>query len=316
VTARVPPRDPADFGDLTGRTVVVTGADRGLGFETAAALAAHGAFTVLACRDRTRARRAAERIRDRTPEATVDVLVVDLADLASVADAADRFHAVSDRLDVLVNNAGVMGCPRRLTADGFELQFATNHLGHFALTGRLLDLLLTTPGSRVVTVTSRVHRLARLHLEDLTGGGRYRRYAVYARTKLANLLFTEELARRLEAAGTATLALAAHPGWASTGIVATGPATDRSVAVGRAARLLAQLGRPPAAGAWPILAAATWPGATSGELFGPGRGRRPPVVERPGRRARRGDDARALFEASERLTGVRYDLGAPERRAA
>ncbi|HMD45529.1 MAG TPA: oxidoreductase [Acidimicrobiales bacterium] len=303
-----------DIGDLTGRTALVTGANSGLGLETAAVLAAHGAFTVLGCRNPDAARRAAERIMGEHRSADVATLELDLASLASVREAAGRFGQRHDRLDILVNNAGVMASPRRVTEDGFELQLGTNHLGHFALTGLLCDLLLVTQGSRVVTVSSVVHRIGRLDPDHVGPEGHYGRWSAYGRSKLANLLFTLELARRLAEAGAPTIAVGAHPGWAATNLVANGPAMGAPTAVRRASRLISHLGQSAAAGALPTLYAATAPDVANGDYFGPGGFAEQfgaPVRVRPSARARRPADARRLFDVSAEMTGVSFPLPVP-----
>lgn len=306
-----------DIGDLTGHTAVVTGANSGVGWETAAALASHGAHVVLACRHETRGHRAAERIADAHPDASTEVLACDLTTLGSVRRAAGRLHDRHDRLDLLVNNAGVMATPFALTENGFERQFATNHLGPFALTGLVLDLLVTTMGARVVTVSSMAHRMGALRLsspEALQGlDGTYRRWRAYGNTKLANLLFTHELDRRLRAAGATTLAVVAHPGTARTALSANGPLLGRHGPVGRVGRLVADgLGQSAAAGALPTLYAATARDVAGGEYFGPGGpGQQygPPVRVGSSARAQRVVDAERLWALSEELTGVRYALG-------
>ena len=208
----------ADVPDQSGRTAVVTGASSGLGLEIAGVLAARGATVVLACRDVGRAERAAGLIRAGAGRAGVRVVRLDLASLASVREAADEIRASCPRLDLLINNAGVMRPPYQRSADGFELTFATNHLGPFALTGLVLDRLLETPGSRVVTVSSVGHWDGVMRFDDLQFERGYRADDAYAQSKLANLLFTYELAARLRAAGSRTIALAAHPGIARTGL--------------------------------------------------------------------------------------------------
>lgn len=305
-----------DMGDLTGTTAVVTGANSGLGLATALELARQGAHVVLACRDVDRGERAADRVRAAAPDATPAVVRLDLAAQASVHAAAAELHRRLDRLDVLVNNAGVMATPFALTEDGFERQFATNHLGPFTLTGLLLDLLLTTSGSRVVTVSSAAHRMGALHLDGPDGlqglGGSYHPWLAYANTKLANLLFTAELDRRLRAAGAATLAVAAHPGVARTELTANGPLLGATGWRARAGRLSAHFGRSAEAGALPSLYAATAPGVAGGALYGPGGPLEqfgPPAQVRPSRRASRAADAARLWTLSEELTGVTYALG-------
>ncbi|MDO3638970.1 SDR family NAD(P)-dependent oxidoreductase [Mycolicibacterium arseniciresistens] len=250
----------ADIPDQTGRTAVITGANTGLGYETAAALAARGARVVLAVRNLDKGKAAADLIAARNRGADVSVQELDLTSLESVRDAAEALRAGLDRIDLLVNNAGVMMTPKATTGDGFELQFGTNHLGHFAFTGLLLDRLLESPGSRVVTVSSIGHRFGRIHFDDLGSERGYSRIGAYGQSKLANLLFTYELQRRLT--GTATTALAAHPGGSSSELARYSP---------RVVQLLFRpLEQSTAMGALPTLRAATDPGALGGQYFGPG----------------------------------------------
>lgn len=250
----------ADIPDQTGRTAVITGANTGLGYETAAALAARGARVVLAVRNLDKGKAAADLIAARNRGAGVSVQELDLTSLESVRDAAEALRAGLDRIDLLVNNAGVMMTPKATTSDGFELQFGTNHFGHFALTGLLLDRLLESPGSRVVTVSSIGHRFGRIDFDDLQSERDYSRIGAYGQSKLANLLFTYELQRRLT--GTATTALAAHPGGSSSELARYAP---------RVVQLLFRpLEQSTAMGALPTLRAATDPGALGGQYFGPG----------------------------------------------
>ena len=297
----------ADIPGQAGRTVVVTGANSGIGFEAARALAQRGASVVLACRDMGRASEARTRILASAPEAAVTAVVLDLASLASVEAAAQEIAASHGRLDLLINNAGVMLAPYATTADGFELQFGTNHLGHFALTGLLLDRLLPVAGSRVVTVASNVHRAGRLDFGDLQSRRHYRQMAAYARSKLANLMFTYELQRRLAAAGVATVALAAHPGTAMTSLTRYLPQVLQA-GYGVFGGFFAQR---PAMGALPTLRAATDPGARGGEYYGPGGWMQSKgYPRRVGSSARSHDEQaqRRLWQESEHLTGVTYSL--------
>jgi NAD(P)-dependent dehydrogenase (short-subunit alcohol dehydrogenase family) len=303
---------PDDIRDLTGRVAVVTGANSGIGYEAAVELAAHGAHMVLACRDRARGLQAVDRIMGAAPWATAETVPLDLARLASVREAAARIGAEHGRLDLLVNNAGVMATPFGVTEDGFERQMATNHLGHFALTGLLLDLLLTTGGSRVVTVSSHVHRIGRLVTPSAgPSPAGYSRWLAYANSKLANLYFTYELDRRLRAAGATTLAVAAHPGWARSNLAVNGPATGGSALRARAGAAATHLGQSAAAGALPTLFAATDPAVVGGRYYGPSG---PlgcfgsPGPARSSRRSHRADEAARLWAASEEATGVRFDL--------
>jgi NAD(P)-dependent dehydrogenase (short-subunit alcohol dehydrogenase family) len=282
----------ADIPDLAGRTYVVTGANSGLGACTARELAEHGARVIMACRNVGKAERLAADIAGST-----EVRALDLADLASVRAFADGV----DGLDVLVNNAGVMALPRGRTRDGFELQFGTNHLGHFALTG----LLLPKIAARVVTVSSGAHRIGRIDLADLNWQHRrYGRWRAYGQSKLANLMFAYELQRRLTAAGSGVLSLAAHPGYASTDLQShTQSLQDHLMALGN--RVIAQSA---AAGALPTLYAATAADVTGGAFYGPDG---PAGVRGHPRRvgsSRASHDevvARALWQCSEELTGVR-----------
>lgn len=303
-----------DIPDQTGRTAVVTGANSGIGYVTARELARHGARVVLACRSEQRGREALDRLRGEVPGADAAYRHLDLADLASVRafakDQADD-RTGQGRLDLLVNNAGVMALPHRLTADGFESQFGVNHLGHFALTGLLLPHLLAAPGSRVVSVSSSLHALANVDLGDLNSERRYRRWTAYGRSKTANLLFVHELARRLAAAGADTVAAAAQPGYASTNLQAAAPRmegrrlTARVMELGN--RVVAQSAE---AGALPSLHAATAPGVAPDSFTGPRipnwRGSPAPSWRAPWTRDDRTGEL--LWAASEQLTGVTYAL--------
>jgi NAD(P)-dependent dehydrogenase (short-subunit alcohol dehydrogenase family) len=297
----------ADVPDQTGRTAIVTGANTGIGFEAAAVLAARGATVVLACRDLDKAKQAAARVTASTPGAAVQVQRLDLAALASVRGAADELRDRYDRIDLLVNNAGVMWTPRQTTADGFELQFGTNHLGHFALTGLLLDRLLATPGSRVVTISSLGHRTGRIHFDDLQLERRYGRQRAYGQSKLANLMFTYELQRRLAAAGAGTIAVAAHPGGSRTELTRHLPR-----GISTASRLLEPLWAQGAdMGALPTLRAATDPRVQGGEYYGPdgfAEGRGYPKRVGSSRRSHDVEVQRRLWAVSEELTGVGYPV--------
>ena len=215
---------PADMPDQHGRTALVTGANSGIGFHVAAELAGQGAHVLLASRDADRGRAARAAIVRELPTASIELVGLDLADLDSVARLADQILDRPAGLDLLINNAGVMAVPRRLTtAAGFELQFGTNHLGHFALTGRLLPAMAARPGSRVVTVSSLNHRLGSIRLDDLQSEHGYGPWRAYNQSKLANALFTLELDRRLRAAGAETISVGAHPGYSHTSLQYSGP---------------------------------------------------------------------------------------------
>ena len=298
-----------DIPGLAERRAIVTGANSGIGWETARALAARGAEVTLAVRDTDKGEQAARQLRDAVPSGRFEVRRLDLADLASVDEFAWLWReAHPDGLDLLINNAGVMAIPRRETADGFEMQLGTNHLGHFALTGRLLDAL--RPGSRVVTVSSGAHRMGAINFDDLMGQVKYRTWGAYGQSKLANLLFMRELASRLAAAHRDAISVAAHPGYASTHLQAVGPEM-RSRAwearlMGLANTIVAQSA---AMGALPTLYAATDADVVNGSYAGPGglgemRGH-PKLV---GMSAAAKDDATAarLWTVSEEITGVHY----------
>ncbi|MFE6283600.1 oxidoreductase [Streptomyces sp. NPDC057877] len=305
--------------DQTGRVAVVTGANSGLGYVAARELARKGAHVVLGCRSEVRGREAVERIAGEVPGADVEVVRLDLGDLGCVREFAAAYR--HERLDLLVNNAGVMALPYGTTVDGFETQFGVNHLGHFALTGLLLPALLATPDARVVTVSSMMHALANIDIRDLNSERRYRRWIAYARSKSANLLFTHELARRLEASYAEATAVAAHPGYAATNLQTRGPQADGS----RAGERLAELGnrvfaQSAEAGALPVLYAATAPRVRADAFIGPSfaawRGTGTPA---PSPRAPWTLDDRAgeyLWAASERLTGVTYGTLKPGGQAA
>jgi NAD(P)-dependent dehydrogenase (short-subunit alcohol dehydrogenase family) len=297
----------ADMPGQGGRTAVVTGANSGIGFEAAAALARRGAHTVLACRDTAKAEAAAARMAQAAPGAGISVVRLDLASLDSVRAAADQILDAHTQVDLLINNAGLMWPAYGKTADGFELQFGTNHLGHFALTGLLLEGMLPVHGSRVVTVSSNVHRSGRINFADLQSERHYSRQAAYAQSKLANLMFTYELQRRFSAAGAPTAALAAHPGVAITGVTRYLPGVLQ-VAYPAVGGLFAQSA---AMGALPILRAATDPAAGGGEYYGPGglaQAKGYPVRVSSTPRSRDLAAQQRLWAESERLTGVTFPV--------
>lgn len=302
----------ADVPGQSGRTAVITGASGGLGLQVATVLASRGATVVLACRDPVKAGQAADRIKAGAGTASARVVRLDLADLASVREAADEIRAACPRVDLLINNAAVMRPPHQRTADGFELTFGTNHLGHFALTGLILDRLLATPGSRVVTVSSVGHRDGVMRFDDLQFERGYHADDAYAQSKLANLLFSYELAARLQQASQQTAALAAHPGVARTELFRWDPLLTR-VLLSPAMRMLTfRMVHSAESGALPILRAAVDPAATSGEYYGPARGKEftgPPVLVQSSARSHDVADAQRLWHVSEQLTGVSYQFG-------
>lgn len=295
----------ANIPDQSGRTAVVTGANTGLGLETAKALAAKGAHVVLAVRNLDKGAAAAEWISRSVPAADLELQRLDLGSLASVRDAADELRAKHDTIDLLINNAGVMTPPKETTADGFELQFGTNHLGHFALTGLLLDRLLPVAGSRIVTVSSIGHRFSRgIRFDDLQWERSYNRLQAYGQSKLANLLFTYELQRRL--IGQRTSALAAHPGGSDTEL-----ARHLPNAFQRAVPLLRPLFQEAAMGALPTLRAATDPSALGGQYYGPdglGEQKGHPKLVTSNERSYDLELQRRLWAVSEELTGVTYPV--------
>ncbi|WP_329554986.1 oxidoreductase [Streptomyces sp. NBC_00696] len=296
-----------DVPDQRGRVAVVTGANSGLGYVTARELARKGARVVLACRSEVRGSEAADRIVAEVPGAEAEFARLDLGDLASVREFAATFPY--ERLDLLVNNAGVMAMPYGTTVDGFETHFGVNHLGHFALTGLLLPALLDAPAARIVTLSSFMHVLANIDIDDLNGERRYSRWTAYSRSKTANLLFSHELTRRLAAAGSGVVAAASHPGYAATNLQTAAPqaegrrGTERLMEIGN--RVFAQ---PAEAGALPSLYAATAPDVRPDSFFGPRiamwRGAPAPSWRAPWTL----NDAmgQRLWAASEELTGVVY----------
>jgi NAD(P)-dependent dehydrogenase (short-subunit alcohol dehydrogenase family) len=296
--------DAEQIPDQSGRTAIVTGANSGLGLVTARELARAGASVVMACRNLEKGHAAVDEVRAAVPDAQVQLDELDLASLASVRAFADRFKAPHDGLDLLINNAGVMGSPRRRTADGFELQFGTNHLGHFALTSALLETMEGREDARVVTLSSTAHKMGRINFDNLNGDRHYFRWNAYGQSKLANLLFALELDRRLRAAGSTVKSLAAHPGYAATNLQSSGPPMfDRLVMVASNA-LIAQSDE---MGALPILYAATQPGLEGGTYVGPDgfqEQRGHPKIVQPSGRARDPETARRLWEVSERMTAV------------
>ena len=299
-----------DIPDQSGRTVVVTGANSGIGYVTARELARRGARVVLACRSESRGTEAADRLAIEVPDADAQFARLDLGDLDSVRELAAAYGRKYGHLDLLVNNAGVMALPQGRTADGFETQFGVNHLGHFALTGLLMPTLLATPGARVVSVSSFMHALANIDINDLNSERKYGRWTAYGRSKTANLLFVHELARRLAATGSDVVAAAAHPGYAATNLMTVAPrmqgrrTSERFMEIG--SRFVAQSAE---SGALPTLYAATAPGVRPDSFTGPSilgfRGS--PAKSRRVKWSLNDRAGQRLWEESERLTGVTYD---------
>ena len=299
----------SDVPDQSGRVAIVTGSNTGIGYGAAAVLADKGAHVVLAVRNVDKGNDAKARITASSPNAVVTVQELDLTSLESIRKAADELRAAHPRIDLLINNAGVMYTDKATTKDGFELQFGTNHLGHFALTGQLLDNMLAVDGSRVVTISSVGHRIrARIHFEDLQLERNYDRVVAYGQSKLANLLFTYELARRLKLKGAPTIATAAHPGAADTDLLRNMPGGIRQVSQFVWTNFIAQNAD---MGALPTLRAATDPGAQSGQYYGPdgiGEQRGHPKVVKSSAQSHDEDVQRRLWSVSEELTGVTYPV--------
>ncbi len=296
---------PDQIPNQSGRTIVITGANSGLGFEAARMLGERGAKIILACRN---AQKAADAAAKCGPNA--EVIALDLADLGSVRGFAKTFTDRHAKLDILINNAGVMALPRRETADGFEMQFGTNHLGHFALTGLLLPHLLQIQGSRVVNLSSTAHKAGRMNFDDLHGERSYWRWPAYGQSKLANLLFTYELQRRLEAANHKTVAAACHPGWAATNLQFEGARMDESPFMSKAAGLANRIFSQDAImGALPTVYAAVAPEINGGDYIGPDgfqemKGH--PKKVRSTTRSHDLESAQRLWTISEEQTGVRF----------
>ena len=292
------------------RVAVVTGANSGIGLVAARELARAGARVVLGCRDTGRGSAAVDRIKADVPKADVDLQQLDLASLHSIADFAGRVTSSYDGVDLLVNNAGVMAIPRATTADGFEMQFGTNHLGHFALTGRLIDTMRDRPGSRVVTVSSTAHKPGSINFDDLMSERSYKKWGAYSQSKLANLLFAYELQRRLAAGNAATISVAVHPGYAATNLQGVGPRESGNKVMGflmsLGNRLFAQSDED---GALPTLYAATAPEVRGGEFYGPSgfqESRGAPKRVDSTARSKDTDVAARLWDVSEQLTGVHF----------
>lgn len=310
----------AHIADLTGRMAVVTGANRGIGLEVARGLAGKGAHVVLAVRRTGRGEAAAAVIRAACPGASAEVMALDLADLASVHRFAAAVLSRWQALDLLVNNAGVGSASLRRTADGFELVFGTNHLGHFALTGLLLPALTRLSGARVVTVASLAHARGHIDFGNLDGATGYAEFRAYAQSKLANLLFAYELQRRLSAAGAGLLSVAAHPGWAATEMENRPPGERPRLLDDLGHMLTRHLAATPAQGAQPVLFAATSPQVRGGDYIGPGGRsglRGSPARARSSDQGHDPELARRLWQVSEEMTGVRFSfLAAPQEHVA
>ncbi|MEM6293732.1 MAG: oxidoreductase [Myxococcota bacterium] len=300
----------ANIPDLTGKTIVVTGANSGLGLETTRLLSRRGAHIVMACRTQRKAEAAMQDVRNSNPDAKLEFMALDLADLASVRAFAEAFGKAHDRLDVLLNNAGVMALPRTETADGFEMQIGTNHFGHFALTSLLMPTLLETDGARVVQVSSLMHKVGSMRFDDLHGQRSYDKWRAYSQSKLANLLFFYELHRRLSAAGAGVLSLAAHPGYSSTNLQGAGPKMTGSKLGERFWALSNRVAAQPAwMGAMPSVFAAVGAPVESGAYYGPegiGQVRGYPVRVTSNRASQDEAAGKRLWEISVEATGESF----------
>jgi len=301
------PWNPSEIPDQSGRVAVITGANSGIGFKAARHLAAKGATVIMACRNLEKARAARARL---PADANVRIVELDLGSQASVKKAAEEILAEHPRLDLLLNNAGIMWLEEGRTEDGFERQFGINHLGHFTLTALLLPALRDVAGSRIVTVSSIAHRAGRIHFDNIHLDGQYGRQRAYAQAKLANLMFAVELDRRLQRAGAQTRSLACHPGIASTNLAGPGIAEETPLGIGRVVRWLWPLMTQSAEkGAWPTLYAATAPQAEGGHYYGPARLKEaigPPREARPRRYAMDPEKGQRLWALSESLTGQHF----------
>jgi NAD(P)-dependent dehydrogenase (short-subunit alcohol dehydrogenase family) len=301
-----------DIPDQTGKMVLITGANSGIGYEAARALAQHGATVVLGCRNRQKADEAVEKIKATNPSGSAELLDIDLSDLESVKKAADEFLAKHDKLDILINNAGLMATPPGKTTQGFETQFGVNHLGHFAFTSHLLPTILKSGHARIVNISSMGHRGGRMDFDDLNWEQKkYSPWRAYFQSKLANLLFTRELQRRLSDADSEAIAVAAHPGGSNTNLGHENPGGILNTMMFAARPLFYVFTQSAAMGALPTLRAATDPDVQGGDYFGPngiGQQRGHPVKVGMSKRAQSGDDAKRLWDVSLELTGVSYSI--------
>lgn len=292
----------ANIPDLSGKLALITGANSGLGYETTLALAAKNAEVIMACRNLQKGQAALEQIKAEAPNAKLVLMQLDLGSLASVRKFAEEVHAKYDHLDLLINNAGIMAPPYGKTADGFETQIGVNHLGHFALTALLLDLLFAAENSRIVNVSSQAHTMGKINFDDLQSEKRYVKWAAYGQSKIANLYFTYELQRKLTAAGKSTISVAAHPGYAATNLQST------SSFFTWANNFFAQSAE---MGALPSLYAATNPDVKGADYIGPhamGGWRGYPVIVQSNNLSHDEGIAARLWQVSEELTGIKFTL--------
>ncbi len=298
--------------DQTGRVAIVTGSNTGIGFYTALYLAEKGASVVMACRTAEKASKARDRILAKVPDANIELIPLDLSSQQSVKEFATAYEDSHDKLDLLINNAGVMMCPFERTGDGYELQLGTNHFGHFTLTALLLPLLMKTENSRIVTVSSMAARMGSINFRDLNYTERkYDKMEAYSQTKLANLLFARELNKRLKDAGSSTVSLAAHPGWTATDL-------QRHVGIFRFLNFF--IAMPTPKGSLPTLRAAVDRNAKGGKFYGPhgfNEMKGYPVLVNPekGKNAEavNWDDSKKLFDMTEDITGIKFEFGVAEK---
>ncbi len=297
-----------DIPDMSGKTVIITGANSGLGYESSLALAKKNATIIMACRNLDKAQSALNEIKQEVADADVHIMALDLGDLSSVRNFALSFNTQYDRLDVLMNNAGILGGPYQETVDGFEMHIGINHLGHFALTGLLLDHLLQTKNSRIVTISSGLHRAGKMNFDDLHMRRKYNPYMAYNNSKLANILFTRALDKRLD--GHEAIAVAAHPGYAATNLQGKSGNFIEDFFVVQIGNRLANV---QARGVWSQLYAATAPDIEGAAYYGPHlfgiRGY--PAKESPSKAACNDADAERLWQVSVEATGVDYALLTP-----
>lgn len=301
-----------DIPSQQGKLAIITGANSGIGLHAARELARVGCAVILGCRSAEKAATTRQLIEREIPGALVEPSVLDLADLASVRSFATKFVSSGRRLDLLINNAGVMALPtRQTTANGFELQFGTNHLGHFALTGLLLHPLLAAPAARVVTVSSIAHRGGKIRFDDLQWQQDYQPWPAYRQSKLANLLFGYELERRFERSGVTARSMIVHPGVATTNLFTNGPGSDKGFFNAIVPKLIQLVGQSDEQGALPTLYGATSPDAKGGRFYGPDGFRQMrgyPVEVKPESGADNPATAARLWAVSEELTSVHYDF--------
>ncbi len=302
----------SDIPDLTGKIALVTGANSGLGYYTCLELARKGAHVVLASRNKDRGNAALEKIKSEIPSADLQFMKLDLANIELVKHFADAFMDEYEKLDILINNAGVMAIPLRRTVQGFEMQFGTNHLGHFALTALMFNFIEKTPGARIVNVSSLMHKFGKINFDDMNWEKYYSKWSAYSQSKLANLLFTIELDRRIRLAGKQTKAMASHPGYASTNLQIRGGEMEGSRANVAVNKIMNKIIAQPAwKGALPSLYAATSDQVQSGKYYGPsgiGSVRGYPREEKINPKFTDQETAKRLWEESEKLTGIKFNF--------